>query len=136
MKLHPSARIEWVDDSLPELAHLTRRGLDFDLVMLTAVWMHLDPHQRQLAMPRVAALVHTSGTVIMSLRHGPVPAGRCMFDVGAQETITLARANGLDLLLHQLTPSTQPANRLADVTWTRLAFAKRTPGTSPVPRHG
>lgn len=136
MKLHPSARIKWVDDSLPELAQLTSRGQDFDLVMLTAVWMHLDPHQRRLAMPRVAALVRTGGAVIMSLRHGNVPTGRCMFDVGAQETITLARAHGLDLLLHLLTPSAQPANRLAGVTWTRLAFAKRTPGASPVPRHG
>ena len=136
MKLHPSARIEWVVDRLPELAQLTRRGQEFDLVMLTAVWMHLDPHQRQLAMPRVAALVRTGGTVIMSLRHGHVPTDRCMFDVGAQETITLARANGLDLLLHLRTPSAQSANQLAGVTWTRLAFAKRTRGRTPVPRHG
>jgi 2-polyprenyl-3-methyl-5-hydroxy-6-metoxy-1,4-benzoquinol methylase len=135
-KLHPSGRIEWLDDTLPELAHLARRGQDFDLVMLTAVWMHLDPQQRQLAMPRVAALVRIGGAAMMSLRHGPLPAGRRMFDVSAEETIALAQTCGLDPVLQLLTPSTQLANQLAGVTWTRLAFAKRTPITSPVPRHG
>ena len=42
MALHPSPRIEWLNDSLPELATLRTRRETFDLVMLTAVWMHLD----------------------------------------------------------------------------------------------
>jgi protein-L-isoaspartate O-methyltransferase len=37
MALHPSPRIEWLNDSLPELAALRARGETFDLVMLTAV---------------------------------------------------------------------------------------------------
>ena len=57
MRLHPSPAIEWVDDSLPELAVLSARGETFDVVMLTAVWMHLDEAQRERAMPQVAALV-------------------------------------------------------------------------------
>ena len=36
--LHPSARIEWLDDSLPELVKLTSRKTCFNLIMLTAVW--------------------------------------------------------------------------------------------------
>ena len=42
MLLHPSPMIEWLDDSLPDLAVVRARKEDFDLVMLTAVWMHLD----------------------------------------------------------------------------------------------
>jgi SAM-dependent methyltransferase len=57
MARHPSPRIEWVDDSLPELATVLRRGESFDVVMLTAVWMHLDERQRRRAMPNVANLV-------------------------------------------------------------------------------
>jgi SAM-dependent methyltransferase len=134
MTLHPSSRIEWLDDSLPDLAVLTARGEPFDVVMLTAVWMHLDEPERRRAMPTVAALVRSGGVMIMSLRHGPVPAGRRMFEVSAEETIQLARAQGLDPLLNLRTPSTQPANRLAGVTWTRLAFAKAADvRTSPGP---
>jgi hypothetical protein len=59
--LHPSPRIEWLDDSLPELARVTGRGESFRAVMLTAVWMHLDERQRRQAMPRVAKLVRDGG---------------------------------------------------------------------------
>ena len=80
MTLHPSPLIEWLNDSLPELASLRNRGESFDVVMLTAVWMHLDAQQRQRAMPNLAALVREGGTVIMKIRHGPVPVGRRMFE--------------------------------------------------------
>jgi protein-L-isoaspartate O-methyltransferase len=121
---HASPRIEWLDDRLPELASLRARRVTFDLVMLTAVWMHLDEAQRRQAMPGLASMTRPGGTMIMSLRHGPAPADRCMFDIGAEETIELARAARLDPVLHINTASVQPANRRAGVTWTRLAFAK------------
>src|SRR5207247_1303411 len=41
-RLHPSARLEWLDDVLPDLSRLVARGERFDLVMLIAVLMHLD----------------------------------------------------------------------------------------------
>jgi protein-L-isoaspartate O-methyltransferase len=75
MRLHSSPRIEWLDDSLPALRTVRARGTVFDLVMMTAVWMHLDAGQRSQAMPNVAALLAPGGTIIMSLRHGPVPPG-------------------------------------------------------------
>jgi SAM-dependent methyltransferase len=124
MALHPSPLIEWLDDSLPELALVLTRGETFDVVMLTAVWMHLDEAQRQQAMPNVAALVREGGAVIMKIRHGPVPAGRRMFEVTPEETIELARMQGLRAVLNTLTQSSQQANRAAGVTWTNLAFAK------------
>jgi SAM-dependent methyltransferase len=122
MALHPSPAIEWLNDSLPELVHLKARGETFDLVMLSAVWMHLDETQRQRAMPNLAALVRAEGTVIMKIRHGPVPVGRRMFEVSSEETIELAQAQGLQAVLNVLTESSQQRNRLAGVTWTNLAF--------------
>jgi SAM-dependent methyltransferase len=124
MALHPSPAIEWLNDSLPDLALLRARGETFDLVMLSAVWMHLDEAQRQRAMPNVAALVRAGGPVIMTLRHGPVPPGRRMFEVSAEETIELAKAQGLQVVLNMRTESSQEANRIAGVNWTSLAFVK------------
>jgi SAM-dependent methyltransferase len=121
MVLHPSPAIEWVDDSQPELAALRARGEAFDLVMLTAVWMHLDEAQRRRAMPNVAAMARHGGTVIMSLRHGPVPPGRRMFEVSAEETIELAERSQLRCVLNL---EAEPSLRQAGVTWTRLAFQK------------
>jgi SAM-dependent methyltransferase len=122
---HQSPRIEWLDDSLPDLRVLRARSETFDAVMLTAVWMHLDAQQRRRGMPIVAALVRDGGVMIMSLRHGPVPQGRRMFEVSAQETVALAEAQGLQPLLNLRTDSIQEANRRAGVTWTRLAFRRR-----------
>jgi hypothetical protein len=104
------------------LATVSRRGQRFRLVMLTAVWMHLDQEERQVAMPNVASLLAPDGTLIISLRHGPVPNGRRMFEVSAEETILLASSCALQHILNIRAPSVQLANRLAGVTWTHLAF--------------
>ena len=121
MTLHPSPLIEWVDDSLPDLAVLSTRGERFDLVMMTAVWMHLDEGQRQRAMPKVAALVGDGGLMAMSLRHGPVPQGRRMFEVTADATIALAAPFGLRCVLNL---DGESSLRQPGITWTRLAFRK------------
>jgi SAM-dependent methyltransferase len=124
MTLHPSPRIEWLDDSLPDLALLRARDERFDLVMLSAVWMHLDAQQRRQAMPNLAALVRAGGVMIMKVRHGPVPVGRRMFEVLPEETIELAQTQGLHPVLNVRTESSQEANRRAGVTWTNLAFVR------------
>jgi len=124
MALHPSPRIDWLNDSLPDLALLLSRGETFDLVMLTAVWMHLDDAQRRRAMPNLASLVRARGTIIMKIRHGPVPPGRRMFEVSAEETINLARMQGLHPVLNVRTESSQERNRHAGVSWINLAFVK------------
>jgi SAM-dependent methyltransferase len=121
-ELHPSARVEWLDDSLPDLASLLEKRRRFDVVMLSAVWMHLDAGQRERAMPRVASLLSDDGVLVMSLRHGPVPPGRRMFDVTAGETIGLANGHGLRLVRELRTSSVQRANHDNGVTWTRLMF--------------
>jgi SAM-dependent methyltransferase len=124
MALHPSPRIEWLDDSLPDLTGLLTRGERFDVVMLTAVWMHLDRQQRQRAMPNLASLLGEGGVMIMKVRHGPVPPGRRMFEIPAEETIALARMHGLQTVLNRRVESSQQANRIAGVDWTSLAFAR------------
>ena len=124
MALHPSPRIDWLDDSLPDLAALRARNETFDLVMLTAVWMHLDEAQRRQAMPNLAALMRPGATTIMKLRHGPVPAGRRTFEVSAEETIALAEDEGLRPVLNVRSESSQEKNRAAGVSWINLAFVK------------
>ena len=75
-------------------------------------------------MPNIAALVRPGGTVIMKVRHGPIPAGRRMFEVTPEETIELAQTQDLHPVLNVRTESSQEANRLEGVSWTNLAFVK------------
>jgi 2-polyprenyl-3-methyl-5-hydroxy-6-metoxy-1,4-benzoquinol methylase len=97
-RLHANASIEWIDDILPDLSVL--RGRVFDVIVLTAVWMHLDEVERRTAITHLAQMLAPGGIVIMSLRHGPVPEGRKMFDVSAAETIALAQTHGLSCIHH------------------------------------
>ncbi|MFI8194684.1 class I SAM-dependent methyltransferase [Streptomyces sp. NPDC085946] len=115
-RLHPDAAIVWVDDALPFLAGLCG---PFDLVLLSAVWMHLDELERVDAMRRVAELTTPAGCVAISLRHGPPPAGRRMFAVSAAETVALAEQFGL-FAVHR----GEGPDRLsrANVHWSKLVF--------------
>jgi SAM-dependent methyltransferase len=122
-RLHPSPAIEWLDDSLPELtrvrARVQNRGERFDLVMMTAVWMHLDEVERTRAMACVAGLIVPGGLMTLSLRHGPVPAGRRMFDVSPAETRALAARHGFATIYEKDRPSVFNAD---GVWWDVLAF--------------
>lgn len=126
--LHPSPRIEWLDDALPGLPLVLARGEVFDVVMLSAVWMHLDEAERREGMPKLASLLAPGGVLMLSLRHGPVPAGRRMFAVSPEEAIELAGRSGLGVVLNVASESIQPRNIAAGVTWTKLAFRR-----APVP---
>ena len=107
---------------LPDLATITARGERFDVAMMTAVWMHLDEGQRRRAMPNIAALIGPGGVAIMTLRHGPVPPGRRMFAVTADETIGLARQSGLDTAVNIY--AAEGVLKRPDISWTRLAFTR------------
>ncbi|MGW9210999.1 class I SAM-dependent methyltransferase [Embleya sp. NPDC055664] len=113
---HPEAGIEWVDDALPDLATVSGR---YDLVLLSAVWMHLDTIERAEGMRRVAQLTAPGGHVAMSVRRGPVPEGRRMFPVPVGETIALAGRAGLDLVHRGEEPDRMDR---ADVRWDTLVF--------------
>jgi hypothetical protein len=45
----PIPRIRWLDDQLPELSHTGQLGISFDIVLLSAVWQHVSPTQRERA---------------------------------------------------------------------------------------
>lgn len=124
-RLHPDPEIEWLDDRLPDLSKVAARDEHFDMIMLSAVWMHLDADERASGMTRIVSLLKPGGRLFMSLRHGLVPEGRRMFEVTGAETEALATEQGLKLLHQARVPSIGAANIANGVEWTVLAFEKR-----------
>ncbi|WP_374368134.1 class I SAM-dependent methyltransferase [Dongia sp.] len=122
-RLHPSPRIDWLDDCLPQLARVHARAETFDIVMMTAVLMHFDAAERALIMARVVPLLAPQGVMALSLRHGPVPPGRRMFAVADEDVIALAATHGLAPML-TLSGKRDKFQR-DDVTWSRLVFKHR-----------
>ncbi|MFV8834738.1 bifunctional 2-polyprenyl-6-hydroxyphenol methylase/3-demethylubiquinol 3-O-methyltransferase UbiG [Aquisalimonas sp.] len=66
----------WLDSALPELEGVTSAGERFDLILLSAVWMHVTPDHRSHAMQRLAELLAPSGLLVITLRHGPAADDR------------------------------------------------------------
>ncbi|WP_030244006.1 class I SAM-dependent methyltransferase [Streptomyces sp. NRRL S-350] len=120
-RLHGDAAIRWVADALPDLPLLTAEDGRFDLVLLTAVWMHLAPAERPAAMDALAGLLAPGGRLALTLRHGPVPPGRRMFDLPPEPTVDLAASRGLRLLHRS---GRADLHGRAGVHWTALVFER------------
>jgi SAM-dependent methyltransferase len=121
-RLHPDPAIVWVDDSLPSLTHLRPFQDQAHLVLLTAVWMHLTREERVAAMPGLARLLAPGGLLTLTVRHGPIPQGRRMFEIPSEEVIADAEAQGLQLVFrneHRADGQGRPG-----VHWSRLVFGQ------------
>ncbi|RHW18777.1 class I SAM-dependent methyltransferase [Sphingomonas gilva] len=120
--LHGGA-IEWLDDRLPELVEVERHG-PFNLVLLCAVWHHLDPAARACAVRSLARITASGGRVILSLRHDPGAPGRGSYPAPPEEAIDLASAASFHLTRRAEADSVHAESRARGVRWTWLVFTK------------
>jgi SAM-dependent methyltransferase len=126
MDLHPSPRITWLSDTLPDLEHTLARGEVFDRMIVCAVWHHLRPEERARAMPRLARLLAPNGLLIMVLRHEPDEPRGPGGDSQREDAEKGAGTSGLSLVFAREGEPVHPANRARGVTLTWLAFAAAT----------
>ena len=126
--LHPELR--WIDDSLPGLQATHAIGLAFDLVLMSAVWMHVKPTDRARAFRKLTALLKPGGLLILTLRHGPPPPDRPMHEVTAGEIEALARSHGMTVYRNG-----QRHDELGrpGVTWTIMAIRMPDDGSVGLP---
>lgn len=95
---HRDAGVRWLDDRLPALAAVYRSQATFDLVWLSAVWMHVAPSERPRAFAKLVGLLRPGGRIMLSLRLGEIDDGRRMHPVSAEEIESLAQKHGLAVL--------------------------------------
>lgn len=90
--LHADNNIVWIVDAMPELTKV--RG-PYDLIVLSAVWMHVPPADRGKAFERLAALLAPRGRLYITLRLGPAAPDRVLWPTDAREIQSLAAAQHL-----------------------------------------
>ncbi|PXA98365.1 methyltransferase type 11 [Nostoc sp. 3335mG] len=127
---HPDPAIRWLDDRLPSLAKVHGLGLAYDLIQLAAVWQHIAPADRPRAFRKLVTLLKPGGLMILSLRDGPPPANRPMFEVSLGEIEGLARVHGLEVL--RATPSGDRMGR-GEVRWTHVVLRMPDDGSGALP---
>jgi SAM-dependent methyltransferase len=127
---HPSSKIHWLSDSLPDLAKVRRLGLSFDLILLSAVWMHIPPVSRQRALRKLVTLLAPKGRIAISLRLGAPDAGRAMHAVSMEELSSLALQFGL-----RVVRTTDSPDRLgrSEVSWTNVVLGLPDDGLGALP---
>jgi len=129
-KLHSSSKIHWLADSLPDLAQVRRLGLGFDLILLSAVWMHIPPAARQRSLRKLATLLAPKGRIAISLRLGAPDGERAIHAVSLQELSALAQEFGLRVLR-----ASDSEDRLGrrDVSWTCVVLGLPDDGLGALP---
>jgi SAM-dependent methyltransferase len=127
---HANPRIRWLDDRLPALTNVFRTALTFDLIWLSAVWMHVPPTSRQRAFRKIVTLLRPGGRIMISLRQGLPVSGRQMYSVYADEVEKLARNYGLTTLR-----VTKTKDRLGrkDVSWQTMWLQAPDDGLGALP---
>ncbi|NBE06068.1 class I SAM-dependent methyltransferase [Paragemmobacter ruber] len=89
-RLHSDEGISWVFDTLPTLDEIHATGKRFDLVILSAVWMHLPEEDRAKALTSVYGLLLPGGTAYLTLRIGPEEPSRGIHSVSLEDFRRLA----------------------------------------------
>lgn len=124
-RLHGGAAIIWFDDQLPSLentrSHATKQGVSFDFILLSAVWMHLAPPLRATAFENLMSLLAAGGILAVTLRCGPAPAEREMYEVSEQEIRELSAKYGATVLRCISAPD---QSGRPEVSWIQLALQK------------
>ncbi|HEY9624139.1 MAG TPA: class I SAM-dependent methyltransferase [Crinalium sp.] len=125
-RLHPNAKIRWIDDRLPALQYVHQFGMAFDFILLSAVWMHIPPAERARAFRKLITLLKPGGLLAITLRHGAASANREIYEVTWEEIERLAREHGATIVRR-----VKERDRLSrvGVFWTHIAISLPDDGT-------
>ena len=127
---HRSARIRWINDSLPALDKVLSSKFSFDLVWLSAVWQHVPRSQRARAFRKLVSVLSPGGKIMVSLRHGPHTPGRPMKPAAASDIEKLARGHGLQTIR---THTTGDVYKRKGVSWEIVWLQLPDDGTGALP---
>ena len=128
--LHSLQNIHWISDRLPLLKKVNNLPLKFDLILLSAVWMHIAPKKRERAFRKLANLLKPGGKLVITLRDGPIKDKRVMYPVNSEELHSFANRFALQVLLE--TKTEDQLNR-PDILWTTIVLWVPDDGTGALP---
>ena len=129
-QLTKSCNVRWIDDALPTLSNVDSLQMRFDLIVLSAVWMHIPDSQRERAFRKLTNLLKPGGRLVISLRHGPSPDARVMYPVSLDEIKTYASKFGV--VLHTFDQQVDQLQR-KEVWWETVVLVLPDDGTGAFP---
>lgn len=116
---HPDPRIRWVNDRLPDLTSIHRLGAAFDVILVSAVWMHVPPSERARCFRKLITMLKPGGLLAVTLRLGDPDSERGIHSVNVEELHRLAREHGTYVEYSDTSPD---ALGRPNVSWAELAI--------------
>ncbi|MEF1278938.1 class I SAM-dependent methyltransferase [Vibrio fortis] len=111
---YTGVEVTWINDALPALSRTENLGMRFDLILVSAVWMHLPSSYRERAFRKLSNLLAPNGRLIISLRHGEFDDQRQGYPVSVEELEQLAKNRALQV--RHIDESKDQLNR-SEVWW-------------------
>ncbi|RZU98718.1 class I SAM-dependent methyltransferase [Spiribacter vilamensis] len=117
--------VQWMDDQLPDLNRSCALSERFNLILLSAVWMHVPPGRRQQSLRTLADLLTPGGVLYLTLRHGPGDGERAFYPVSHNEVVDLGAREGLaNINLKAQVPQPLDLQGRAAVTWETICLQR------------
>lgn len=81
---------------MPELGKTRKLSYRSDLILVSAVWMHILPSDRERASRILTELLAPGGMLVITLRHGPGDGARVFYGVSTEELDGFCQTSGTD----------------------------------------
>lgn len=93
---HVHKDLTWVQDALPSLSKIVQRKEKYDFILMSAVWMHLQPSKRTPSLATLSSLLSKQGYLAITLRVGNAEPERSIYEVSVQDLLNRALSVGLN----------------------------------------
>lgn len=132
IRRRPDPTFRWIEDRLPSLEKVSRLGISFDLILLSAVWMHVLPADRSRAFRKMIQLLKPGGRLVMTFRAPPVPPqdSRGMHPASISEIEKLALDHAVSITVSKTEDAPAPEGI---VKWSHLVLRLPDDGTGALP---
>lgn len=129
-EIHPSPRIQWVDDRLPGLDEVRDLDYQFDVILLSGVWMHVPPSDRERAFRKLTECLKPGGHLVITIRSDSPSDERTTYATSIGELRDLSHSFALEFL-----DDTQSDDQLgrANLRWKAVVFRLPDDGTGALP---
>lgn len=121
MTRNSDPHVTYFKDLLPEIQNVRAKGEKYDVILLSAVWMHMKPEERAVALRHISDVAKPGAVIFISLRHGKGPEDRPMFEVSADE---LKRMAAYEMIEFEHLPPTKDELGRGEVWWDSVCLRK------------
>ena len=129
-ELHVDPKIRWIDDCLPNITKVFKMGLSFDLILVSAVWQHIQSGDRARTFRKITSLLKPGGILVLTFPLTNDKGRDDVYPVNEMEIKKLSSEHGVNIALEN---SSDDLLGRPDKEWVHFAIRIPEDGTGALP---